>query len=543
LKVEDHSSVGYDDREGGEKMNKTGKDLDAAGTPSNFKVRAIDLETGEFRVILNRFDAKALGLRSLDRVKISKGESIIIAIVELTDSVVEKDSIGILKNGRNSLGVDDGDEVRLVPVTRPRSIEIIKKRLDRRELTTEEIQILTEEITNHRLSDVELSAFVSSTYMHPLTTREIKDLTLSMVKNGEIIDLDVEPIFDFHSVGGVPGNKVTLLVVPIVAAAGLYMPKTCSRAISSAGGTADILETVANVTLPGWKIKEITESVGGTIAWGGGVNIAPADDIIIRAEYPLAIDPYSQVIASVLAKKKAVGADHLLMDIPTGPQTKVKNMDLARKYARDFMEIGEQIGIHIQCAITFGGQPVGRNIGPALECKEALQILEGNPPSSSAFEKATSLAGIILEMSGYSGDGKEKAEELLKNGAALKKLREIVEAQGTEIENISSEDVPLGKYSSDIITNQRGYVSSIHNKKLVRIARAAGCPHDKQGGIVLERKNGHQVDKGDVLFRIFSSNEQKLKLAVTTAQKLYPFQIEGMVLERVPGEKVIHTMQ
>ncbi len=524
-------------------MNKTGKDLDEAGTPSNFKVRSIDLETGEYTVIMNRQDAEVLGLRSLDRVKISNGEGMIVAIVELTGSVVEKGALGILKNGRRSLGVSDDDEVRLVPVTRPRSIEIIKKRLDRIELSTEEIQILTEEITNHRLSDIELSAFVTSTYMQPLTTREIKDLTLSIVKNGEVIEHDVEPIFDFHSVGGVPGNKVTLLVVPIIAAAGLYIPKTCSRAISSAGGTADILETVANVTLPGHRIKEITETVGGTIAWGGGVNIAPADDIIIRAEYPLAIDPYSQVIASVLAKKKAVGADHLLMDIPTGPQTKVKTMDLARTYARDFMEIGQQIGINIQCAITFGGQPIGRNIGPALECKEAIQILEGIPPSSSALEKATSLAGIILEMSGFSGDGKEKAAELLRSGEALEKFREIIDAQGTEIKDITAEDVPIGNFSADICSVQRGYVSSIHNKKLVRIARAAGCPHDKLGGLVLEKKNGHQVDKGDVLFRIFSSNEQKLKLALSTAKRLSPFEIEGMVLERVPGERVIHTVQ
>ncbi|MFW3146702.1 MAG: AMP phosphorylase [Thermoplasmatota archaeon] len=524
-------------------MEKTHLETEPAGPPTNFKVRAIDLETGEFTVILNRQDAKPLGLRSLDRVKVSMGERSLIAIVELTDSVVGKGCVGILKRGRENLGVGEEDQVRLVPISRPGSVELIKKRLDKQELTTEEIALLTEEITNHRLSDVELSAFVTSTYMHPLTTREIKDLTLSMVKTGEIIDIDAKPVFDFHSVGGVPGNKVTLIVVPIVAAAGLPIPKTCSRAISSAGGTADILETIANVTLPGWRIKEITETIGGTIAWGGGVNIAPADDIIIRAEYPLAIDPYSQVIASVLAKKKAVGADYLLMDIPTGPHTKVKDMDLARTYARDFMEIGNLIGIHVQCAITFGGQPVGRNIGPALECREALEILEGNPPSTSAMEKATSLAGIILEMGGYSGEGKERADEILRSKQALNKFWEIIEAQGTDYKEITSADVPLGKMTEDITSTSRGYVSSINNKDLVRISRAAGCPHDKMGGIVLHRKNGHQVDRGDVLFTIHSSNEQKLKLAAATARKLDPFKIEGMVLERVPGERIIHSMQ
>lgn len=512
------------------------------GLPKSFRVTPIDLETGEFTVIMNRTDASVLGIRSLDRVKVSTEKESMTAIVELTDSVVEEGHVGVLKKGRKRLNATPEDTVRVVPVERPRSIEVIKKRLNGCELTTEEINTLTEEITNHRLSDVELSAFVCSTYMKPLINREIKDLTLAMVRSGELIDIDVEPVFDFHSIGGVPGNKVTLLVVPIVAAAGLHIPKTCSRAISSAGGTADILETIANVTLPGWKIKEITETIGGTIAWGGGVNIAPADDIIIRAEYPLSIDPYSQVIASVLAKKKAVGADHLLMDIPVGPHTKVETMELARKYARDFMDIGEKIGINVQCAITYGGQPVGRNIGPALEVKEALMVLENNPPSSSTLEKATSLAGIIIEMGGFTGEGKKEAMNILRSGDALSKFHEIIQAQGTTFKEITSDQVPLGDKIATVEATTSGYVSTINNKELVRIARAAGCPHDKFGGIVLEKKIGHQVEKGDILFRIYSSNEQRLKMAVMTAKKMDPFTIEGMVLERVPGERVIHSI-
>jgi AMP phosphorylase len=269
------------------------------------------------------------------------------------------------------------------------------------------------------------------------------------------------------------------------------------------------------------------------------VNIAPADDIIIRAEYPLSIDPYSQVIASVLAKKKAVGADYLLLDIPTGAHTKVEDLDLARRYARDFMEIGEQIGIKVECAITYGGQPVGRNIGPALEVKEALQILEGHPPSTSTLEKATALAGMILEMGGRSTDGRKMAEDLINNGSALDKFKEIVRAQGAYIEDISSDAIEVGKYFAPFHSTGKGYVASINNKSIVKIARAAGCPHDKKAGIVLEKKKGHQVDKGDILFTIYSDNEQRLRLAQNLAKKLDPFSIEGMVLEVVPSERIL----
>lgn len=515
---------------------------DVPGLPSVFKVKTIDLETGDYTVVMNRDDAIAMGLRSQDRVKVSIKDRKMTALVELTDSIVKEGYVGVLKRGRDYLKVNPDEEVRVTSAPKPSSVEIIKKRLEGKELSSQEILQLTEEITNHQLSDIELAAFVTSTYMKPMSNREVMDLTMSMVKTGETIEVDKKPIFDFHSVGGVPGNKVTLIVVPIVASAGLCIPKTCSRAISSAGGTADILETIANVTLPAWKIKEIAESVGGTIAWGGGVNIAPADDIIIRVEYPLSIDPYSQVIASVLAKKKAVGAEHLLMDIPTGPQTKVEDMELARKYARDFMTIGEGIGINVQCAITYGGQPVGRNIGPALEVIEALQVLEGNPPSSSTLEKSTSLAGIILEMGGLPGDGKKTAEGILESGQALEKFREIINAQGTETDDIKSNDLRKGKYSAEVSANQEGYVSSIHNKNMVKIVRAAGAPHDKYGGVILQKKIGHQVEKGDVLFEIYSDNEQMLDQAKRLASKLQPFKLEGMVLERIPRERVIHNI-
>jgi len=520
-------------------MNEKGENGDIGGLSGVFDVCSIDLETGEYTVVLNKVDAEAMGLRSLDRVRVQKDNLSLTAIVELTGTVVPPTCVGLLTRGREYLGVKAKDRVRVTPVGKPQSIEIIKKKLNRMELSAQEIMTLIEEITNHHLSDIELAAFVAATYMSPMTKREIRDMTLAMVKTGETIDIDVEPVFDFHSIGGVPGNKVTLLVVPIVAAAGLYMPKTCSRAISSAGGTADIMETICNVTLPSWKIKEITERVGGVIAWGGGVNIAPADDIIIRAEYPLSIDPYSQVIASVLAKKKAVGTDYLLMDIPTGAHTKVEDYDLARHYARDFMEIGEQIGIKVECAITYGGQPVGRNIGPALEVKEALQVLEGNPPSSSTIEKGTALAGMVLEMGGLTNDGKRMAEEIIKSGAALDKFREMVKAQGAYIEEIDSENIRIGRYSEPFTCTKKGYVSSIHNRNIVKIARAAGCPHDHYAGIVLSKKKGHQVDRGDILMTIYSDNEQRLKLASNLAKKLDPFLIEGMVLEKVQTERII----
>lgn len=500
-----------------------------------YKVKKIDLCAGEFTVILHEKDAKDLGVRNLDRVRVVGPKSSITAIVETTDSIVKANEVGLLEIGFDTLKIEPDQEVDIIPTTRPTSVDFIKKKMDGHELSQEEIRAIVKDIVDRNLSDIELSAYVTAVYINGMNLREIADLTKAMVETGDIIEIDRKPIFDFHSIGGVPGNKVTLLVVPIVAAAGLTIPKTSSRAISSACGTADIFEVLANVTLKASEIKRITESVGGVIAWGGGVNIAPADDLIIRAEYPLALDPYSQVIASVIAKKKAVGAEYFLLDIPIGKGTKVLDEELAKRYARDFMDLGERLGIRIECAITYGGQPIGRAIGPALEAKEALRALEGKDVAGSLIEKACGLAGILLDMGGIShGSGKEYALKLIEGGMAKEKMKEIIQAQGGN-PDITSEDLHIGQYNYDIKTNIGGYIADINNHNIVKIARAAGAPKDKGAGIMLKKKGGDKVEKGEVLFTIYSDNERKLESTKKLAQRLSPITIEGMILQKIPS--------
>jgi AMP phosphorylase len=500
-----------------------------------YKVKKIDLCAGEFTIILHEKGAKELGVRNLDRVRVVGPKNSITALVETTDSIVDENEVGLLEIGFNTLEIKDGSEVEVLPTTRPISVDYIKKKMDGQELSQEEIRAIVKDIVDRALSDIELAAYVTSVYINGMNLREITDLTKAMVETGETIQIDKKPLFDFHSIGGVPGNKVTLLVVPILVAAGLTVPKTSSRAISSACGTADIFEVLANVTLTAEEIKQITETVGGIIAWGGGVNIAPADDLIIRAEYPLAIDPYSQVIASVVAKKKAVGAEYFLLDIPIGPETKVPDEELAKKYARDFMDLGERLGIKVECAITFGGQPIGRTIGPALEAKEAMMALEGKEAAGSLIEKACGLAGIMLEMGGVvHSNGRDHAKKILSDGRALAKMKEIIGAQGGD-PNVTSEDIPIGEFSHDILAPSSGYVSYIHNKNIVKIARAAGAPKDKGAGLILKNKGGDKVEKGEILYTIVADNERKLQTASATAQQLLPIKIEGMILQKIPS--------
>ena len=498
-----------------------------------YKIKEINVDAGEFTVILNTKDAKEMGVRSLDRVKVIAPKKTITAVVELSTSVVKEGEVGLLSKVFESFKDSGVKTLEVIPTERPHSVELIKKKIDKQILTGEEIREIVQDIANHNLTDTELTAFVVSNQLVGMNLDETIHLTKAMVETGDVIELDKSPVFDFHSIGGAPGNKITLLVVPIVAAAGLYIPKTSSRAISSACGTADIFETIARVSLTMDEIKSITEEIGGVIAWGGNVNFAPADDLIIRVEYPLSLDPYAQLIASVMAKKKAVGADFFLLDIPIGPGTKVTENELANKYARDFIEVGRQMDMHVECAITYGGQPIGKHIGPSLEAKEAMMCLEGKAPSTSVVEKSVAMAGILLEMGGIH-NGKQVAREILDSGKALSKMRQILQAQDGN-PDLKSDDIHPGKFVGQILSPQDGYVISLDNKKLVRIARAAGSPRDIGAGLVFLKKRGEKVDRGQPMYEIYADNKNKLEAAMNLSNMTKPYSVEGMIISHIPG--------
>ncbi|MFH1774676.1 MAG: AMP phosphorylase [Methanobacteriota archaeon] len=497
-----------------------------------FKAKSLDVAEGRLEVILNDKDAKDLGLHPNDRVNLFAKHRGVVAIVNTTKTFVGRGEIGVNREVKKACKLKDGYAISLTPAEKPKSIEYIRKKMKGIALSESEYEAIIKDTLANNLSEIELTAFVSALYINKMSMDETVFLTKKMAENGEMLKLKKKPIFDKHSIGGVPGNKITLLVVPIVAAAGLIIPKTSSRAITSACGTADIMEVLAPVTFNASEIEEIVNKTNGIIAWGGGVNLAPADDILIGVEYPLGIDPLA--IASVMAKKYAVGANFVVIDLPMGEGTKVATMEEAKRFARDFVELGERIGISVECAITYGDKPIGRAVGPALEAQEALKALEGEGPSS-LVEKSTEIAGIILEAGGVArkGRGKQEALEILNSGKALAKMREIIAAQGGN-PKVTSENVQVGKYSEKIFSAGGGYVTHIVNTAIVQIARTAGSPKDKGAGILLHVSKGEKVEKDSVLLEIFSDSEYKLEQALKLAEQIQPVILEGMLLKRIP---------
>jgi len=498
----------------------------------NLKVRFLDIST-EPLVLMSGEDALKIGGKDNDRVRV-EGKKPVIALLNVSDFVDSGEAV-LSSNLKETVRASDGDELNIIYTSSPESVRSIRKKMDKEKLSKDEIHSIVEDILENKLSKIEISAWLTALYINGMDIEEIANFAQAMVDTGERVEFDRTPVYDFHSMGGVPGNKITPIVVSIVASAGLMLPKTSSRAISSACGTSDFVETFCDVEMDAETLKRISEEVGGVFAWGGAMNLAPVDDMVIKVEHPLGINPRAQMLASIISKKLAIGATHLVIDIPTGAGTKVPTIEVARAYARDFMDLGEKLNIHIECAITYADQPVGNAIGPKLEARECIRILEGEKHPSSVIEKACDLAGIILEMGGFV-NGSDKALEILESGAAMKKFREIVAAQKGNYD-ISSKDLVPGEFTAEVVSAKAGYVHSLSNKDLVSIAVAAGSPSDKGAGILLMKKKGQRVEKGDVLFQIYGDSKAKVERAKELAVKYKPIDIEGMLLKRITAPR------
>jgi AMP phosphorylase len=489
--------------------------------------------------MLNEDDAIKMGLRTHDRLKIRQGQLSAVGMVEITRTIVNKGEIGIYKDLLEKFPFKLSKSVEVTAVGRPESFYRIKEKMKGQKLTKDNIYSIVADAVAGNLSNLELAAFILAQEFLGLDGEEIEYLTRAMAETGQMIDFE-EPVYDKHSIGGVPGNKVTLLIVPIIASTGLLIPKTSSRAITSPAGIADTFEVLADVKFNIDELKELAKRVRGTIAWGGALNLAPSDDIFIhRVEHGLGIDPLSQMMASIYSKKLATGVDFLVLDVPTLTRyyergAKVGSIDEATTLARQFVELSDRIGIKTEAAITYGGQPVGHAIGPALEAREALQALEGLRPSASLIEKSCALAGVLLEMSTKApkGQGKKMAEEILNSGKALDKIKEIIDAQGGD-GSITSQDIAVGNYKAELYSPADGYIVNVNNEKIVKICATAGTPRDKYAGILLHAKVGYKVKEGDLLLEIYSSSESRLSAAHAFAIKNNPMTVEGMLIKKV----------
>jgi len=496
------------------------------------QVKDMDIATGGIKVVLlNHKDAEKLDLHHNDRVLVKKGKKETTAVLDIAESskAVGPGKIGLFEEVLDSLNAKHNSYVKLKTSKKPLSVSLIKKKLENQELNYRETYAVINDIVKDKLTTIELTAYILANYTYGMSLKEIIDSTKAMKETGNIIYVPGEVIADIHGIGGVPGNRTTPIVVAILAAAGLTVPKTSSRAITSPSGTADTMEVFCKVEMSIKKLEKVIKKTGGCLVWGGAeqINLAPADDKIIQVEHPLEIDAEGQMLASIMAKKASVNATHLLLEMSVGRSAKLPNKKAAKRLMWYFDRIGKAFNIKIIYHLDDGSQPIGNGIGPALEARDVLWAFQNDEKApKDLVVKSIKMAANMLEFTGRAkkGKGNEMAKQILADGRAYQKFLEIIKAQGGCKPQISK--IRLGKYTKTIKAKKTGKIQHVDNKITTKIARIAGAPNDHGSGIYLHVHKKDKVKKGDPLFTIYSQNKEELSYAIEAAKKFQLMEIK-----------------
>ena len=486
------------------------------------KLRQVGIDTYHENVAyLNRECSiyRAEGFQALSKILVSTNGTTLLAVLNVVDdsSIVQPGELGLSQQAFNYFNVVENALVTVNHAEPPTSMDAVRRKINGERLSQIDFDDITNDIVETRYSKMEMAAFLVATGQNNLDRDELLYLTRAMLQSGERLNWHEPLVADKHCIGGIPGNRTSMLVVPIVAAHGMLIPKTSSRAITSPAGTADTMEILANVDLSPEQLLDIVRQERGCLAWGGTAKLAPVDDLLISVERPLGIDSQGQMVASILSKKLAAGSTHLIIDIPVGPTAKVRHMRQALALRKLFEFVGDHLNIHLEVMITDGRQPIGLGIGPVLEARDIMKVLNNDPDAPADLrQKSLQLAGRIIEFDPdvRGGQGYAIARDILESGRACAKMNAIIKAQGAKVI-----DLQPGQLCYEICADRDGVVTHIDNFQTAKIARIAGAPMEKKAGVDLLKKLGDKVVKGEPLFRIHAEFEADFMFAKNLAKQ------------------------
>jgi thymidine phosphorylase len=480
--------------------------------------------------------AKQLSVHAGERVEIKClhcGKKTVAVVDVGMGGLVKKDEIAISEEVAKEIGRHKNQKVEIQPSFKPISATYVTKKLKNHTLSYTEIYSIISDIIQNKLTDVEIAYFCAAVGLNDMNLNEVTALTKAMVNVGQQIKWKHRYVLDKHSCSGIAGNRTTPLVISIIGAAinhlklDAVIPKTSSRAITSAAGTADDIELLTNVEFSTKELKNIVEKTKACFVWNGILGLAPADDKIIQIERNIQLESHEQIAASILAKKIAMGATHVVMDIPYGKSAKFSKKS-AKSIANLIKKVSKKFRLKVKCMITNGNQPIGNGIGPVLEMRDVVSVLRRTENRPLDLEKkALLLATELLRFLYPRGEAERICMGMLDSGKAYEKFKEILKAQGgSDKEADISRKLTLGKFFYVLRADKKGIIRDIDNKKIAYLSKLLGCPADKSAGLYLHRHLGHEVREGDELLTLYAECEEKLEYTKSMLKHVFPIEIE-----------------
>ncbi len=466
------------------------------------------------------------GFEAQARVRITLHDRSIVATLNTVKSTLLKHTeAGLSDYAWDLLSAQEGDTISISHPKPLDSLSYIRSKIYGHELKAKETKHIIEDILSGQLSDINIAMFIAASSGNRLSQKEVIDLTHAMVDTGQRLTWPSDLIVDKHCVGGLPGNRTTPIIVAIVAAFGLMIPKTSSRAITSPAGTADTMEVFTNVNLDIPTMKKVVEQENGCFVWGGSMALSPADDLLIRIERTANLDSEGQMVASILSKKIAAGSSHIIIDVPIGTTAKVRSLVDAESLKKNLLSVAKAFNIETKIMYTDGYQPIGRGIGPALEAQDVLAVLTCDKKAPYDLrQKALTLAGLVIEFSPSvpAGQGEIIATQILDSGKAFAKFQSICQAQG------GIRDISTAPFIHTVESKLAGTIINIDNRHIARVAKLAGAPRAKLAGVELLTCLHMIIEKSQPLFKIHAETQGELDYALDFLTREHEiFQIEA----------------
>lgn len=466
------------------------------------------------------------GFMAQARVRVTLNKRSIVATLNtVSTELLRHNEASLSEYAWQLLAAQEGDRVHITHPKPLDSLSYIRSKIYGHELKAKETKRIISDLIAGELSDINIAMFIAASGDDRLSRKEIIDLTRSMVETGQRLTWPSDLVVDKHCIGGLPGNRTTPIVVAIVAAFGLMIPKTSSRAITSPAGTADTMEVFTNVDLDTATMQRVVERENGCLVWGGSMGLSPADDLLIRIERTADLDSEGQMVASILSKKIAAGSNRIVLDVPIGTTAKVRSIERAEVLKSLLLTIGQEFDLALKIIFSDGSQPVGRGIGPALEAADILAVLQcAQTAPQDLRERAITLAAHVIEFSPSvtPGHGVRIATDILNSGKAFSKFQAICLAQG------GMHDIPVAPFTHTIESHICGTVINIDNRHLSKVAKLAGAPEAKAAGVELLEPLNAVVAKSQPLFKIHAETRGQLHYALNfVKQGNTIFQIEA----------------